>query len=477
LKGKAQVLELKNKIILMVLILSLNGLSEIQPVANHAPESAVTNGSQQLEALTGLVQAAHKKDPSETRLVLQLASKAIDGGIGTTQVQQKFPESAIVVREFEKFMKEHAELLQAEQVRAQLVETVEKEEKNTESEKTVNSDPEKAKADALTRERLRQLEEEKEKKEREELAKQSAGQSGSGGGQGGGQDGGQGSGSGNEIPFGNSNNNQNNNQNSNQSDQFDKFLNRIGNSNLGLSNFSSTPTSSKKEDEKKNDFSLGSSKSAKNDLSLDETKAPKKPILPPVQSGLNDNATPSMSLQGTGTPEPLMAPWTGLSGATMGGNTNFGANGSLGGMGGGAMGGGAMMNQNQASLGSLGNSADFPFSVTGEPMEEGMDGAEGPRFRTVSIPMGGSSGAGEGSASGETSSFDSAVDTKKSINRAKGIPQYLYLPSLEEQSLKNIPGIFRSLASGYKKSRVQKLCSSSDRKLIGVCQRLEMERN
>ena len=73
-----------------------------------------------------------------------------------------------------------------------------------------------------------------------------------------------------------------------------------------------------KEEEKKNDFSLGSSKSAKNDLSLDETKAPKKPILPPVQSGLNDNATPSVSLQGTGTPEPLMAPWTGSGGTAMG---------------------------------------------------------------------------------------------------------------------------------------------------------------
>jgi hypothetical protein len=85
---------------------------------------------------------------------------------------------------------------------------------------------------------------------------------------------------------------------------------------------------------------------------------------------------------------------------------------------------------------------------------------------------GSSTGGGDGASAGEaaTSNEFSSQSFKKN-----GIPQFLYFITPEEQSLKGVPGIFRSLAAGYQKTRVQMLCHLKDRKKIGLCEKVRKD--
>jgi hypothetical protein len=85
---------------------------------------------------------------------------------------------------------------------------------------------------------------------------------------------------------------------------------------------------------------------------------------------------------------------------------------------------------------------------------------------------GSASGGGDGASGGEAGANNefSGQSFKKN-----GVPQFLYFITPEEQSLKGVPGIFRSLAAGYQKTRVQMFCNLKDRKKIGLCEKVRKD--
>lgn len=267
-------------------------------------------------------------------------------------------------------------------------------------------------------------------------------------------------------------NNSDDNSQNQFSNGFDRLANRLGNiGNQGFGNFSSSQNSSKKDEDKKPSFSLPPSKnSAGDDFKLD-TKPKTSLNLPQIQTGnqsMDLGKSTGFGMQGTPVP----------AGSYSNNSSNFGMNSGNSGSGmsggtGAGMGGmlGAQPGSNQASLGSLGG--DFPFNITGETFDEEAEYDGSPRYRVYDVSMTGSStGGGDGASAGEaaTSNEFSSQSFKKN-----GIPQFLYFITPEEQSLKGVPGIFRSLAAGYQKTRVQMLCHLKDRKKIGLCEKVRKD--
>ncbi len=267
-------------------------------------------------------------------------------------------------------------------------------------------------------------------------------------------------------------NNSDDNSQNQFSNGFDRLANRLGNiGNQGFGNFSSSQNSSKKDDDKKPSFSLPPSKnSAGDDFKLD-TKPKTSLSLPQLQTGnqsMDLGKSTGFGMQGTPVP----------AGSYSNNSSNFGMNSGNSGSGmsggtGAGMGGmlGAQPGSNQASLGSLGG--DFPFNITGETFDEEAEYDGSPRYRVYDVSMTGSStGGGDGASAGEaaTSNEFSSQSFKKN-----GIPQFLYFITPEEQSLKGVPGIFRSLSAGYQKTRVQMLCHLKDRKKIGLCEKVRKD--
>ena len=267
-------------------------------------------------------------------------------------------------------------------------------------------------------------------------------------------------------------NNSDDNSQNQFSNGFDRLANRLGNiGNHGFGNFSSSQNSSKKDDDKKPSFSLPPSKnSAGDDFKLD-TKPKTSLNLPQIQTGnqsMDLGKSTGFGMQGTPVP----------AGSYSNNSSNFGMNSGNSGSGmsggtGAGMGGmlGAQPGSNQASLGSLGG--DFPFNITGETFDEEAEYDGSPRYRVYDVSMTGSStGGGDGASAGEaaTSNEFSSQSFKKN-----GIPQFLYFITPEEQSLKGVPGIFRSLSAGYQKTRVQMLCHLKDRKKIGLCEKVRKD--
>lgn len=330
----------------------------------------------------------------------------------------------------------------------------------------------KARKDAEERDKIRRLEDLLERNARKEEQGQQA-NSRSGRGSGGGD-----GGSGGSSPFGGAGGNpgfSNNDSSQPSSNAINQLANRINNSgSQGFGNFNSSPsTSNRRDDEKKSNFSLEPSKSSKFDFG-DTSSKPKPNLssLPKVQSAMESNA--GSSAIESGSPEPLMQKSNfqgGFGGGMLGGAGSMGAGaGAAGGMGmGGGMGmmGGNMTGQ-QPSMASLGGGGDdFPFNITGDPMGEDESYEEGPRYRAFQVPMnaiGISGGGSEGASSEDNSGTKVALGLKNQPS--------LYSISEEEEALRGIPGIFRSLSSAVKKTRIQNLCSNSVSKTISLCQKV-----
>jgi hypothetical protein len=267
-------------------------------------------------------------------------------------------------------------------------------------------------------------------------------------------------------------NNSDDNSQNQFSNGFDRLANRLGNlGNQGFGNFSSSQNSSKKDDDKKPSFSLPPSKNSANDDFKLDTKPKTSLNLPQLQTGnqsMDLVKSTGFGMQGTPVPAGSYSNKSSISGMNSG-NYSSGMNGgmkpSMGGMLGGQSG------SNQASLGSLGG--DFPFNITGETFDEEAEYDGSPRYRVYDVSMtGSSSGGGDGASGGEAgNSNDFSVQSFKK----NGIPQFLYFITPEEQSLKGVPGIFRSLAAGYQKTRVQMLCHLKDRKKIGLCEKVRKD--
>jgi hypothetical protein len=267
-------------------------------------------------------------------------------------------------------------------------------------------------------------------------------------------------------------NNSDDNSQNQFSNGFDRLANRLGNlGNQGFGNFSSSQNSSKKDDDKKPSFSLPPSKNSSGDDFKLDTKPKTSLNLPQLQTGnqsMDLGRSTGFGMQGTPVPagsysnnSSNSSMKSGNSGSGMSGGTGAGMGGMLGGQSG----------SNQASLGSLGG--DFPFNITGETFDEEAEYDGSPRYRVYDVSMTGSStGGGDGASAGEAgTSNDFSVQSFKK----NGIPQFLYFITPEEQSLKGVPGIFRSLAAGYQKTRVQMLCHLKDRKKIGLCEKVRKD--
>ncbi|MFM8269945.1 MAG: hypothetical protein ACKN9V_07125 [Pseudomonadota bacterium] len=325
-----------------------------------------------------------------------------------------------------------------------------------------------AKNAARDREGLRTLEQEGDRQRLiEQLA--AAQQGGQGGrGRSGGQDNG-GNSQGGSPSFPPSNNNNDDDSQNQFSNGFDRLANRLSNlGNQGFGNFSSSQNSSKKDEPKKSEFSLPPSKSkSSDDLNLDSKPKPSSvlPQLATSNQSLDTGKPNSFGIEGTPlSPASLNAGSVNSANQGFSGNgfNNNGNNPMMGGMLGGQTG------PNQASLGSFGG--DFPFDITGESYDPEADSEIGPRFRVYDVSMSGSSSGGSDGAS----SGDASVSYDLSLKKA-GVSQFLYFVSPEEQSLKGVPGIFRSLAAGYKKTRIQLLCSLKDGKKIGLCEKVRSD--
>jgi len=274
---------------------------------------------------------------------------------------------------------------------------------------------------------------------------------------------------------------QQNNNNDNSQNQigngFDRLANRLNNlGNQGFGNFSSSQNSSKKDDEKKSNFSLPAAKNtSSSDFNFDSQ--PKKSLnLPQLQTGnQNMDLGKSGDFGMQGTPVPV-APFTkgsasspsmnpSLNNGLYGSGMNSGMRAGMGGMLGGSFG------SNQASMGSFGQ--DFPFNITGETPDPDSEYDGSPRYRVYDVSMtGASSGGGDGTSSGEAGGSN---DLSSQSFKKNGVPQFLYFMTPEEQSLKGVPGIFRSLAAGYKKTRIQLFCNLKDRKKIGLCEKVRKD--
>jgi len=116
-----------------------------------------------------------------------------------------------------------------------------------------------------------------------------------------------------------------------------------------------------------------------------------------------------------------------------------------------------------------GGGGDLGFDVGGSSDDYSED-EEGPRYRVFSVPMsGGSGGGGDSGSIIDNSTGLSGENIKKSKNSESY--ESIYFLSNEEENLKDVPGIFRSLASGYRKTRGQNLCGFSQVKEIGICKK------
>lgn len=458
--------------IFLVMTLCWVSLVSAESEESHGPSAALPEPENKVVTqgeLKRLFEEAKKEAPTlnATEAALRKAAKAIDDRKQVTVIANEFPHAKELVEAFETFVEQHKGKVKADDIRTEIFEE--------DSEPAPKSaKPEEAQESARLREKLRELENEVLNKDRADR-----GRSGGAGSGGSGGDGDRGDSSGqNSTPFPSPNNASQNSNSGNSTDPFNQLMNKLGSSNQGLGNFSISPNSSKKEDEKKSDFSLGSSKSnAKDDFFSSENSAKKaSPTLPkPLGNDLPELSTAKNSLPPQGEPLTLMdaASQPGISK-----NNNSGFNGSQGN----GMNNSGMSNAvnngmaGQSQLGSLGGNGDFPFNITGEPAPGESEGYEGPRFRTVPITMNGSSDGQSDGMGSVGSGAASSPDASKRLQANGIIPQNLYTLSAEEAALKNVPGVFRSLAAGFRTSRIQNLCKSADKQVIGVCSRLESQR-
>ena len=322
---------------------------------------------------------------------------------------------------------------------------------------------------------VRDLEQNLARKQQEDLARQEARRANGGGGSGGGGNGGGGQGDGGGSggdSSGRGFNNSNNNQNQFSNDSLDRFANKIGNA-VGQQNFpSSSSINSRKDDEKKSNFSIEPSKASTNPFSTENKDKLSAANLSNKASNLNLPEVSASTKVWTGTPQPMSSSQWGSAGGGIASAAPAAAspaqNGNM-------MGGPQRMmgmGGNSGAVGGFGSDDSFPFSVTGEPGGESEDDGW-PWFQVVSVPM--SSSGGEGGMSEISSAgSDSGSTTESGAPKAiKGVPQYLYLLNRDEQSLRGIPGIFRGLAAGYRKTRVQNLCSQGENQKVGICQRFK----
>ena len=310
---------------------------------------------------------------------------------------------------------------------------------------------------AEERERLRDI----ERLQQQQETPTANSQGGKGGGKGGNQGGDQGGGN----PQ-NSGNNNNFNPPNFSNDAIDKLANRLGAGNQGLANFSALQSSSKKDEEKKNNFSLEPSKNKNSfeDSLLNASDKNKKPNLPKVQN-LAEEGIPF-----TGSPMSLMPPNTASNNPNLApGAAPTGGAGMGGGAGNGAMGfpGGAM-----AMGGMMDSGGDFPFSVTGESYGDESEYDEWPRYRVMNVAMTGGSGESGSSFSSFPDYSTSSVINNKTPKKGEESSPFLYFLNTEEQALRDVPGIFRSLAAGYRKTRVQNLCSQWGSPNVGICKKM-----
>lgn len=323
-----------------------------------------------------------------------------------------------------------------------------------------------AKKAATDRESLRALE---QQRDQQNLAQQlAAAQQGGQGGKGKNSGGESGSGSqGSPQGFPPSSNSNDDDSQSQFGNGFDRLANRLSNlGNQGFGNFSSSQNSSKKDEDKKSSFSLPPSKSSSNDDFKVDSKPKASSNLPQLATSTQGSDLGGFKeFEGTPLSPAPMVPGSGSVGMNNSGMAGAGLNGNnspLGGMLGGS---------SQASMGSF--NQDFPFNITGETYDPEAEYDMGPRYRVYDISMTGSSSGGgdgvSGSSSGDLS--DSSISNYKKI----GVPQFLYFITPEEQSLKGVPGIFRSLAAGYRRTRIQTLCSLKDRKKIGLCDKVRFD--
>lgn len=255
---------------------------------------------------------------------------------------------------------------------------------------------------------------------------------------------------------------------------FDRLANRLSNlGNQGFSGFSQSQNPSKKEEDKKSNFTLPESKKSSWDEPASNMKAKTSSGLPQLQTGdQNFDLGKSQPSEMQGTPLQPAPPVESQSMSGLKNGSSAFSNGAAGNqpLMGGMMGG--QMAGNQAMMGSLGQ--DFPFNITGEPYDPESELDQFPRYRVYDVSMGGSSASGGESSSGLG---DAGLSNELSIQNSKKVTasQILYFMTPDEQSLKEVPGIFRGLAAGYKKSRIQLLCSFKDRRKIGLCEKVRKD--
>lgn len=315
---------------------------------------------------------------------------------------------------------------------------------------------------------LRDIEDELERRDREkelERLEQARGRDNEGNPSNGG-----GGGEPSSPPFNPPSSSNNSNDNSGQNNAIDKLADRIGG--LSQPNFNAPTNQNKKSEPEKPKFSLEPSKSSL-DKESEESSKPKltKPSLPELSSA-NKNSGSDSDIDFVGTPIPFSPPSSSSQGGG-GSNGGLASGGAPGGGPAGAGGMGGILAGGQAGFSPMGEGdSGFPFDVTGEAYNEESEYEDWPRFRVFKIPMSNAGGGNFGSFGASLGSSNQGdQDTEKISKTRKNKNRTFYYLTPVEASLEGIPGVFRSMASGFKKTRVQNLCEKFSQLKIGLCQR------